>query len=210
VYATDLDTGRLTLGVSGMLWEGSLVMVDSETNSLWSHIMGEAMRGPMTGTRLEKLASALTEWGEWKTSHPDTTVMVMPRSAEQYVHGFHDRDGGLLIGMVTARGSKSWSFSELYDNSPVNDVVDDLPVVVVLDRDSFTATIVDRRADGRRLTFESREGELVDSQTGSVWNPLTGKALSGTLEGQQLRLLPGVVSDSAVWNLYYSHDNPRE
>lgn len=172
--------------------------------------MGETMRGPMIGTRLEKLASVLTEWGEWKASYPDTTVVRMRRSAGQYVHGFHDRDSGLLIGITTARRSKSWSFAELYSDSPVNDEVDDLPVVVVLDRNSYTSTILDRRADGKRLTFESSEDELVDSQTGSVWNPLTGKALSGTLEGQQLRLLPGIVSDSAVWSLYYAHDNSRE
>ena len=36
---------ELTLVVSGMLWNRNLVMLDLETESLWSHILGEAKAG---------------------------------------------------------------------------------------------------------------------------------------------------------------------
>ncbi len=39
--------------------------------------------------------------------------------------------------------------------------------------------------DGERLSFEARDGEIVDTQTGSVWNVL-GRATSGPLEGTSL------------------------
>ncbi len=39
--------------------------------------------------------------------------------------------------------------------------------------------------DGERLSFEARDGEIVDTQTGSVWNVL-GRAISGPLEGTSL------------------------
>jgi hypothetical protein len=205
VYATDLESQNISLGVSGLLWEGSLVMIDYETKSLWSHILGEAMKGPLQGTKLKVIPSVMTDWGSWKTSHPETTLVMMTRTADSYVREYHSRDGGLLIGLVTNSGTEHWSFADLFDKSPVNDVADDVPVAVSLDKHSFAATIYDRRVDGRTLKFETRDGKIVDSETESVWDFLSGRATSGELKGKQLKLLPGIVSDSAIWSLYYEY-----
>lgn len=204
MYATDHESGKLTLGVSGMLWENSLVMVDSETGSLWSHILGEAMRGPLQGDRLEKLPSALMEWGEWRASHPDTTLVLMPRSTDLYARGFHDPDSGLVIGLVTDNSSKSWPLSELYDRALVSDQVDEIPVLLTISRESLTTVIFDRRQGGKVLNFEYRNGRLFDTETESEWNSLTGVSISGPCEGSKLKLLPGIISDAAVWGIYYS------
>ena len=59
MYATKVEDKRLTFFVSGMLWQRSLVMQDKETGSLWSHILGEAMRGSLKGTSLEQRAADL-------------------------------------------------------------------------------------------------------------------------------------------------------
>ena len=45
MYARKTKERTLTFGVSGMLWNRSLVMYDRETKSLWSHMLGEAMQG---------------------------------------------------------------------------------------------------------------------------------------------------------------------
>ena len=49
--------------------------------------------------------------------------------------------------------------------------------------------------DGERLTFEARDQEIVDAETGSVWNVL-GRAVSGPLEGTALE---PVVSANHFW-----------
>ena len=49
--------------------------------------------------------------------------------------------------------------------------------------------------DGRVLTFEARDGRIMDSQTGSVWN-VVGEAVDGELAGQRL---PAVVSANHFW-----------
>jgi hypothetical protein len=193
-----------------MLWEGSLIMVDSETGSLWSHILGQAMRGPLVGTKLEQIPSVMTDWGEWKETHPKTTLVMMQRVSNSYVRTMHDPDGGLLIGLPTREGAKSWSFAELHDNPPVNDTVGGVPVVVSLGRESFAATIFDRRIDDKTLTFDLVDDKIVDKETDSVWNLISGRAESGELEGQQLKQLPGIVSDSAVWSLYYESALPQD
>ena len=47
MYASQVEEQTLTFAVSGMLWKRSLVMVDSETKTLWSHLLGKAMRGKL-------------------------------------------------------------------------------------------------------------------------------------------------------------------
>ena len=55
MYARSTPERIVTLAVSGKLWNHSLVMVDQETGSLWSHLLGRAMSGPMKGTNLKTL-----------------------------------------------------------------------------------------------------------------------------------------------------------
>ncbi|MFU8887369.1 MAG: DUF3179 domain-containing protein [Trueperaceae bacterium] len=50
-------------------------------------------------------------------------------------------------------------------------------------------------ADGRALTFELRDGEVVDAETGSVWD-VTGRARSGPLAGS---VLEAVAHDNTLW-----------
>jgi hypothetical protein len=67
-----------SFGVSGLLWRGNLVLYDRATGSLWSQLLGRAVRGPRTGERLRLLPSRLTTWGEWREGHPDTEVLLPP------------------------------------------------------------------------------------------------------------------------------------
>ena len=52
-------------------------------------------------------------------------------------------------------------------------------------RDVGATGIFDANLDGRKLTFRADGDNLVDNETGSVWNIL-GKAMEGPLEGKQL------------------------
>jgi hypothetical protein len=76
VYARQLEGKRLSFIVSGMLWRDSLIMMDRETETLWSHVTGEAIRGPLAGKRLEAIPVAHTTWAKWKAAHPGTLVMT--------------------------------------------------------------------------------------------------------------------------------------
>src|SRR3989344_4868604 len=42
----------LEFGVSGLLYESNLLMYDKKTESLWSQVLGEAVVGSYTGTKL--------------------------------------------------------------------------------------------------------------------------------------------------------------
>ena len=72
MYARTVDSKTLTLTVSGMLWNRSLVMQDKETGSLWSHLLGRAMRGDLQGQRLDRLPGLMTDWKTWRELYPQT------------------------------------------------------------------------------------------------------------------------------------------
>lgn len=66
---------RVEFGTSGKLWKSNLVMYDRKTDSYWSQILGEAIAGEMTGTKLTILSSDLMRFGEWKKKYPQGEVL---------------------------------------------------------------------------------------------------------------------------------------
>jgi len=66
---------QVEFGTSGKLWNSNLIMYDRKTNSLWSQILGEAIMGEMTATRLKVLPSDQIRFGDWRKLHPDGEVL---------------------------------------------------------------------------------------------------------------------------------------
>lgn len=75
---------RVEFGTSGKLWNSNLVMYDRKTNSLWSQILGEAIVGEMTGTKLTVLPSDMVRFGDFKKSHPNGGVLSRHTGATRF------------------------------------------------------------------------------------------------------------------------------
>ncbi len=76
MYSRELDGKTYTFGVSGKLWRDALLMYDHQTRSLWSHITGEAIQGPLKGKKLKPLTSIpQIEWQTWMKNYPNTKVL---------------------------------------------------------------------------------------------------------------------------------------
>jgi hypothetical protein len=82
VYARRVGERELTFIVSGMLWRDSLIMMDRETETLWSHVTGEALQGPLKERRLEAVPAVHTTWKKWFAAHPDTLVLAKDEPVE--------------------------------------------------------------------------------------------------------------------------------
>ncbi len=74
-----------TFGVSGFLFHANLVLYDQETESLWSQLLSQAIRGPETGTELPLTVSTITTWETWQAEHPDTSVLLPPPASNTVV-----------------------------------------------------------------------------------------------------------------------------
>ncbi len=205
VYARKVGDKTVTLTVSGMLWNRSLVMQDEETGSLWSHILGEAMRGPLKGRELTPIPSAMTDWKTWREGHPDTTVVMLSRTSKNYRREFYKKPARFVLGVLEGGEAASYPFDALTRHPVVNDELGDELLLIVFLPDSKTAMVY-RRTLGekkRLLTFESRDGEVFDRETSSRWDPFTGRALAGKLKGKRLTPVPGVVSYRRVWEAFH-------
>jgi hypothetical protein len=203
VYAREVDGRVLTLAVSGMLWERSLVMVDQETGSLWSHILGTAKQGPLRGKQLEQIPSVMTDWKSWSRAHPEGTVALLSRTSRDYGTEFYRHPAHFVLGIAQGGEAMAWSFDALQRSPAINDTYRDQPVVVLMDADSVTARLFSRRVGDRTLTFEYRDGTFRDRESGSTWDPITGRAVDGPQRGAYLQALPAIVSYRHTWKVFH-------
>jgi len=88
VHVRQLEDTTLTFIVSGKLWRNSLIMMDKETGSLWSHITGECMEGEYLDRTLTQIPSVQTTWSEWVTAHPGTRVL---KKSEEILSSKYER-----------------------------------------------------------------------------------------------------------------------
>lgn len=199
-------------GVSGMLWRDDLVMYDERTNSLWSQILGAAIRGPRTGEELALRPSSLTSWGEWQSTHPDTTVLLPPPHSntvrgpdatfdyfspkysyanEKQLIGYDDTPSDdrldsrtLVIGIASDDHAVAYPFETVKDHDVINHRVGSIPVVVTM-APSGVPVAYDRRVSNERLRF-TPSGPRHLASSGSRWERATGRAIDGPYRGARL------------------------
>jgi hypothetical protein len=122
----------------------------------------------------------------------------------------------VLAGIIGGEGI-AYPFGVLQDEIAINDTVGEREIVAfwqpgvvsALDqseidasRDVGTAAIYLRELpDGTLLTFTAEDGQIVDEQTGSVWNAF-GRATGGELEGTQLQQIIAAPHFWFAWNAF--------
>ncbi|TMG45317.1 MAG: DUF3179 domain-containing protein [Chloroflexi bacterium] len=85
----------LTFGTTGDLRYSDLVMWDRQTESFWQQATGEAIVGTLTGTRLDRVASAILSYADFKRAYPDGRVLSRDGAlAEVTRKTGHGRDYG--------------------------------------------------------------------------------------------------------------------
>jgi len=223
VYARDVNGRTLTFGVSGKLIRNSLVMFDRETGTLWSHLTGAALEGPLAGQQLQQLLSEQTTWGRWRAEHPETLMLDVDPSDvrfDPYQTYYSAPDAGVVgrkraddrlpvkekvIGVRLGGEVKAYSFTALARDRVVNDEVGGVPLVVVFDPVSYSGAVYRRDPGGTLLTFtaESTGLSLRDDQTGSEWDGLSGKAMTGSHAGMELEQVPITYSFWFGWVDFY-------
>ena len=76
VFDREIDGEVVDFGVSGFLYQSNLLMYDrSDSESLWSQSIGEAVVGQKTGERLEYFPLELMTFAEAKIAYPNATAL---------------------------------------------------------------------------------------------------------------------------------------
>jgi len=206
-FSREVDGRTITLFVSGAHRDRNMILKDVETGSAWVQVLGESTDGPLKGKRLRPLAATWTDWKTWRAGHPTTSALMSRRVVGNYRHmpehgdfaperAYFDR---LQFGLARDGRSRSWPFVRLGGHPVVNDTFDGRRLVVFFDRRGSTATAFDRVLDGRELTFRRDGSGVVDDQTGTSWDTITGRASAGPLRGGRLEPVAGTVSLATTW-----------
>lgn len=66
---------EVSFGVSGLLYQSNMLMFDSASSTLWSQLLGEAVVGSLTGTRLLRYPAPILSYAEAKANFPDALVL---------------------------------------------------------------------------------------------------------------------------------------
>ena len=78
-YESIVDGRHITFGTSGLLYRSNKLMFDHENKSLWNTFEGVPVVGSLVGSgvRLTHRSVVTTTWGEWRRTHPQTTVLTV-------------------------------------------------------------------------------------------------------------------------------------
>lgn len=75
VFDRRVNGETIEFGVSGKLHNSDLLMYDRKTDSLWQQILGEAVVGPLTGTKLVQIEANVTPLDVFAQKFPRGTVL---------------------------------------------------------------------------------------------------------------------------------------
>jgi hypothetical protein len=224
-----LDGERLTFGFEG-IWQGTAVLYDRQTKSLWMHFTGECFSGKHTGRRLKELDTGRhTTWAAWRRDHPTTDVMAQDeRFSAHYFARSQARSGAagfpptfpatiqsrdprleladLLLGVRVAGSERAYPYERLARGpGVVEDTVGDVPLTIWFDTVQRSAAAFDARLDGKTLHFTRLADGVTtrfrDRQTGSIWD-LEGLAVTGAHAGKRLGRPPQLLSE---WYGWFAH-----
>ena len=205
------------------------VQKDLETGTSWQQATGEAIDGPLKGTRLRLYPVVRTTWAEWRKRYPRTMVLKpLPGYAERMPNrstrikavtrlGPEGAPNGALAldkrlparetvaGLEVGGETVAYPFSELRIGRVVNDRVGGLPIVIVHQPSSDTTTAFDARGKGKVLTFQAANDDassVTDLETRSTWNAY-GLCLEGPLKGTQLKQVILVPQFWFAWSQFH-------
>ena len=192
-------------------------VADGERDSLWPQMVAGGRCGPDEGKTLDMFAAIEMEWEDWVALHPDTRVVSRDTgharvyTANLYPYGDYEeldnaRTQSPLESIDPRRPPKErvlgipfdegggiafpfGALRSLGDLAVVHDTIGDSqrPIVVFWDGGA-NAAMAFRPLAGQDLTFEVRDGAIVDLETGSQWT-VDGEGLSGPLVGRRLVMI---------------------
>jgi hypothetical protein len=202
--------------VSGKEYNNDVLLKEEGTETLWSGVRGTpvvAAEEAMLSASLTRLPAIFMTWGEWKDSHDSGTVLSTDtgytRDYTRHPYGNYENSPGVYFpvshSVIPVRAKEPAYVVQFGKESALVlgtiSVLDQTPsievggeCVVALRNTSVTyANIFSCTVDGRKLSFTRKDSAtFIDTETGSSWDALRGRAFEGELAGKELASLPAV------------------
>jgi hypothetical protein len=83
----------LDFGTSGELYQSAMVMYDRQTQSLWSHFLGQGIVGHYAGLQLEFVPAQTLSWSTFKEAFPEALVVDQAATGHDRRYGSNPYQG---------------------------------------------------------------------------------------------------------------------
>ena len=194
-----VDGETLVFGNRVRLYNMNMTWFDHQTQSTWTQLGGKALDGPYEGAKLKQVPAYTGAVQPWVDAHPDTKVLVVPNASYGVAERLKD---DFVIG-VSLDGAAAFDYRASAVETVVNHFAGTRPVLVYVDRETQAVRIFEREVEGRTLSFRWNESGLEDSETGSIWDPMSGWGLAGPLKDERLQPVPYTLAYNWAWGLFY-------
>jgi Protein of unknown function (DUF3179) len=221
VYSPFVDGKPETFRLVGMDHFNAM-FEDATTKSWWRQATGEAIAGPLTGSRLQEIPSHQASLSSWLRVHPNSTILQPDSNYKEDYDDLADFDKGTIKGHLEKRDSASWKmkswvvgiqtnhlekaydWNDLLKNYFIQDTVGNTPVLLVLENDTSSFHAFNRNLQGRTLFFISDKtvSQFSDSNTHSIWT-IDGVCTSGALKDAKLERLAAYQEFWHSWHQFH-------
>jgi hypothetical protein len=106
-----------------------------------------------------------------------------------------------VVALVLGNIAKAFYYEDVAAVRVINDHLGDTPVVVWAENNDFTAYL--RQHGDQTLTFVQKGDQIIDLETGSIWDLRRGLAKEGQLAGEGLQSVPSLSSFDWAYRDFY-------
>ncbi len=193
-------------------------MYDRETGSLWSHITGQAIAGPMKGKKLRILAGMPSvTWSAWRSLHPRTLALSVDGREDLPVDRYAGYERSptqtglfplrrpdnrlqakeLIIGVSLGQESRAYPHALLRRQGLITDRIGQTQILVFLDSHTGATAVYRAPDDG---PFRLEQGLILGP--GGKWQAATGRSVAGE---RDLTAVPYTNAYWFGWVSFYPH-----
>jgi len=193
---------------------------DASTKSWWRQETGSVVAGPLQGVSLAELPSTQATLAVWLKENPGSLILQPDTLFKEQYEDLADYDKGTIKGGLEKRDSASWKFkswvigvvhgdiakaydwNELVNKKMIQDSLNDLPILISLEKDTASFHVWDRNVYGAHLQFVKTGDSLKDLNTQSYWDQ-NGLCIDGQLKGTQLKTVQAYQEFWHSWNTFH-------
>lgn len=201
MYRRKVGNRILEFGHEGVLYRNSFIMYDRQTESLWVHTTGECIKGELKGSRLKFVPSVVTRWGNWKNSHPNSTLLEGKKD-ENGMGDFRVLREKEKFGVSVGEGDEAnlYQYTDLERFRVIHHKLGDREIVVFFNEGQF-ATAWENQ-DGREFRWDANKHVFVDREN-QRWDTLQGVPFGKVDSKLKMTALPATVWLVGRWKVFY-------
>lgn len=186
----------------------NFIMQDRETGSWWQQVSGEAIQGPLQGSRLTRVFHDELTFSTWRDESPGGRVLVPAADTawKRFSAGWEEQTARapvnvhatldsrlpartVILGIELGGAEKAYPLDRVLAQAPLHDRLGGVPLVLLVGPDGKSVRAFESRLDSTALEFvrpvEGAPGLVMDLETASRWD-FSGAAVSGPHKGRRL------------------------